>query len=362
MLFKRVIDEIITMKKPMFVLGLFLVLVIYGSWKLILQKESVINVYLETDFTMAPDGIVGFPSWNASTAKELTAGPDFAEIKVNGGGLLVLPPQASKEKPVPAVVILHGSGGDWTGRSIYLANRLAKHGIAGFAVDTFVARNLRSTDDYFERLQRASIYTQIIDGFNALKALQQHPYIDGENVAVTGFSLGGGSTLYSMFEAVATGIVGKDGPRFSAYASFYAGCSLDFEEFEVEGSPVLIMMGEADESMSIERCEWFKNKLEQFEVDVEMAVYEGAGHGWEQPYPQAFVPRAAITKDCLMLWTKNNEVVEQNSGYSVDNPWGAFRAFSNCSTREGYTMGLNEAAKEQSWLDFYAFLKKTHLK
>jgi dienelactone hydrolase len=80
-----------------------------------------------------------------------------------------------------------------TGRSIYLANRLAKHGIAGFAVDTFVARNLRPTDDYFERLQKASIYSQIIDGFNALKALQQHPYIDGENVAVTGFSLGGGS-------------------------------------------------------------------------------------------------------------------------------------------------------------------------
>ena len=349
-------------KKILLISTLFLFLVIYGAWKLTSQKESAVNVYLETDFTVAPDGIVGFPSWNASTAKELIEGPDFAEIKINGGGLLVLPPQASKETPVPAVVILHGSGGDWTGRSIYLANRLAKHGIAGFAVDTFVARNLRSTDDYFERLQKASIYTQIIDGFNALKALQQHPYIDGENIAVTGFSLGGGSTLYSMFEAVATGIVGKDGPRFSAYASFYAGCSLDFEEFEVEGSPVLIMMGEADESMSIERCEWFKNKLEQFEVDVEMAVYEGAGHGWEQPYPQAFVPGAAITKDCLMLWTRNNEVVEQNSGYSVDKPWGAFRAFSNCSTREGYTMGLNEAAKEQSWLDFYAFLKKTHLK
>jgi len=51
--------------------------------------------------------------------------------------------------------------------------------------------------------------------------------------------------------------------------------------------------------------------------------------------------------------------VEQNTGYTVDNKWGALLAFSNCSTREGYTMGLNEAAKEQSWLDFYTFLKKT---
>ena len=142
-------------KKILLISTLFLVLVIYGAWKLTSQKESAVNVYLETDFTVAPDGIVGFPSWNASTAKELIEGPDFAEIKINGGGLLVLPPQASKETPVPAVVILHCSGGDWTGRSIYLANRLAKHGIAGFAVDTFVARNLRSTDDYFERLQKA---------------------------------------------------------------------------------------------------------------------------------------------------------------------------------------------------------------
>ncbi len=82
------------MKKLILISTLFLVLVIYGVWKLIPQKESVVNVYLETDFTMAPDGIVGFPSWNASTAKELTEGPDFAEIEGNGGGLLVLPPRA----------------------------------------------------------------------------------------------------------------------------------------------------------------------------------------------------------------------------------------------------------------------------
>ena len=86
------------------------VLVIFGAWRFIPQKESVVNVYYETDFTAAPEGVVGFPSWNASTAKELIEGPDSAEIKVNGGGLLVLPTQASATTPVPAVVILHGSG------------------------------------------------------------------------------------------------------------------------------------------------------------------------------------------------------------------------------------------------------------
>ena len=66
-----------------------------------------------------------------------------------------------------------------------------------------------------------------------------------------------------------------------------------------------------------------------------------------------------ISNSAAITLQVNQEVIEQNSGYSVDKPWGAFLAFSNCSTRDGYTMGLNEAAKEQSWLDFYAFLKKT---
>ena len=134
-----------------------------------------------------------------------------------------MPPHASIETPVPAVVILHGSGGDWTGRSIYLANRLAKHGIAGFAVDTFVARNLRSTDDYFERLQKASIYTQIIDGFKVrFQNIVDLPFKDlrklidegkkeiGEGLVIiyaindnkVGLAVGVTKTLESKFDAV----------------------------------------------------------------------------------------------------------------------------------------------------------------
>ncbi len=269
---------------------------------------------------------------------------------------LVLPAGASPERPVPAVIILHGSGGDWSGRSVYLANRLARHGIAGFAVNTFVARNLRPTDDYFKRLQKASIYTQIVDGMMALKALQAHPVIDGERVAVTGFSLGAAAALYSMFEPVLEAVLGQGGPRFAAYASFYAGCSFDFEDFRPEGGPVLLMMGEADESMSIPRCEWFRDKLNAHAVEASLRVYPGAGHGWELPYPQQFQEGAAVTKDCLVTWTRDGDSVEQGTGYSLDSTLGAIMAFSQCSHREGYTMGRNEAAMEQSWQDFHAFL------
>ena len=334
---------------------LLLTLAGYGAWQLVPRTEPVVDVYYATDFSQGPDGVVGFPSWNANSAREVMSGGE-ASVHQTSGGLLVLPPAASAENPVPAVVILHGSGGDWSGRSVYLANRLARHGIAGFAVDTFVARNLRSTDDYFTRLEKASIYTQIVDGLKALEALQSHPLIDGQRVAVAGFSLGAAAALYSMFEPVTEAVLGEDGPRFSAYASFYSGCSFDFEDFRVQGGPVLLMMGEADESMSIPRCQWLQNKLRESGVEVALKVYQGAGHGWELPYRQQFKEGAAVTKDCLITWTRDGDSIEQSTGYSVDTTLGAILAFSRCSHRDGYTMGHHAQAKEQSWQDFHAFL------
>ena len=313
------------------------------------------QVFYPTDFSQAPDGIVGFPSYTARTTGDLLDLEARAEA-ITSGGLLVLPTAATAEAPVPAVVILHGSGGDWSGRSVYLANRLAKNGIAALAVNTFVARDLRSSDPYLERLKKAPIFSQLVDGLQALKALQEHPLIDAERIAVTGFSMGAANALYSMFEPAVEHILGKDGPRFSAYAAFYAGCSFDFEDFRVEGSPVLIMMGELDESMSVPRCQALVEKLRAKHVDVALKVYPGAGHGWELPYPAQFNPTAVVTKDCEMLWTREHINIEVNTQANVDTTFGAIRAFSECSHASGYTMGLHPPTKEQSWLDFHSFL------
>jgi len=335
----------------LFVVALSLFLLMPGD-------EAPKPVFYSSDFSKAPDGIVGFPTFTAKVTHDLL--DNGANVHhTTSGGLLVMPAEASAEKPVPAVVILHGSGGDWTGRSVYLANRLARHGIAAIAVDTFVARDLRSSDDYLERLKKAPIFSQLVDGLQALKALQEHPYIDGERIAVAGFSIGAANALYSMFEPAIEHVLGKEGPRFSAYAAFYAGCSFDFEDFRVEGSPVLIMMGAEDESMSVPRCQSFIDKLKEHKVDVTLKVYPGAGHGWEQPYPAHFKPEAVVTKNCEMLWTRDYTNIEQSSGENVDTTFGAIKAFSHCSEKSGYTMGLHEPTKEQSWQDFYAFLQSS---
>jgi dienelactone hydrolase len=334
---------------------LVLLLALYGGWALF-RSEPVTNIYELSDFTQAPDGVVGFPSFNAMSSHDIANGGVTA-VKQSSGGLLVLPAGASKENPVPAVVILHGSGGDWSGRSVAMANQLAKHGIAGFAVDTFVARNLRKTDNYYVRIQKAPIYTQIVDAYKALEALNQHPFIQHDKIGVTGFSFGAASTLYTMFEQIAEGIVGKNGPRFSAFASFYAGCSFDVEDFRTGGKPVLMMMGGKDESMSIPRCEWLRDKLRAHHTPAQLIVYPEAGHGWDLPYPMYFSPDAAVTKDCLLLWDKQGSNKELNAGWTVDSAFGAMMAFTQCTKTTGYLIGEEPQAKRKSWEDFYAFLQ-----
>ena len=337
--------------------AVLVLLAIYGAANLWPKSQDVVNVYYETTFDAVPFGVVGFPSFNAKSGKDFRDGGINA-VKQTSGGTLVLPDSASPDNKVPAMVILHGSGGDWSGRSVNLAMHLARNGVAGLAVDTFTARNLRTNDDYLERLDKAPIFTQMADALSALQALQSHASIDTSRIGVTGFSLGAGSTLYMMFEPVIENVLGKDGPRFSAYAMFYGGCRVGFQDFRVEGSPVLIMMGESDESMSIPACEQFQRQLQDMGVDVELKVYPGAGHGWDNPYPQKFVEGAYVTRDCLMRWNNDGSSVEVTSGRSMDNPVGAMLALRHCANDDGYTMGFNQTAYDQSRLDLMSFLTR----
>ena len=306
------------------------------------------------DFSTSPGGEVWFPGFNARNSKDLLEGGENA-VHEPVVGRLFLPPEASAQNPVPAVVILHGSGGDFTNRSVHLARKLAAVGIAGFAVDTFRSRKLSADDDYFARLKKAGIYTQIADGFNALRALQDHPSIRGDRIGVTGFSLGATAAQYTAFEQLAGPMLGDNGPRFAAHVTFYTGCNLDFEDFRLSSAPWLVMLGAADESTSAEHCETLLAKVRAAGADADLKVYEGAAHGWDQPYPLEFYPDAFVTRDCVAYMTAEGEVIEKNTGWSYENGLTLMLAFRKCATK-GYSQGRHDAANRQSVTDMLAFL------
>ena len=114
--------------------------------------------------------------------------------------------------------------------------------------------------------------------------------------------------------------------------------------------------GNKDDSMSIPRCQAYRNKLADHGVAAELIVYEGAGHGWELPTPAEHKAGAWVTKDCEMMWMADGQNIEQTTGLSMDSPLSAFRALLSCANQDGYTMGGHAGAKEQSWRDTLAFL------
>jgi poly(3-hydroxybutyrate) depolymerase len=115
-------------------------------------------------------------------------------VRVTLAGTLRFP-KLGPEK-LPAVVLLHGSGGlGGSGGMIDEWSReLNEIGIATFAVDSFSGRGIIETVTDQTRLGRLNM---VIDAYRALDLLSKHSQIDASRIGVMGFSRGGQSSLYS---------------------------------------------------------------------------------------------------------------------------------------------------------------------
>ncbi len=118
--------------------------------------------------------------------------------KHTGLGTLIMPQNASSDNPVPAMVILHGSGGIKSGRELEYAKLFAENGIAGFVLDYYSSRGVTEQTPYLHKTLAATEVDIIVDAYSALKFLGTHPFIDASWVGVTGYSYGGMATRYTM--------------------------------------------------------------------------------------------------------------------------------------------------------------------
>src|SRR5438132_8343827 len=84
---------------------------------------------------------------------------------------------------LPAVILLHGSGGINGGNELW-AKHFNEMGIASFLLDSLSGRGLVSTSTDQALLGRLNM---ILDAYRAFDVLAAHPRIDGKRVAVIGF-------------------------------------------------------------------------------------------------------------------------------------------------------------------------------
>ena len=215
-------------------------------------------------------------------------------------------PRQGKDR-LPAVVLIHGSGGvvsnvlDWE-------QYLNAMGVATFVVDSFTGRGIVKT--VFDQSQ-LGLTPMIVDAYRALDVLARHPSIDPTRIALMGFSRGGFVALYASLKRFQR-LQGPAGQEFAAYIPFYPSCNTVFRDDEdVVDKPIRIFIGSADDSVGVAPCRAYVKRLKAKGKDVQLTEYAGAGHYFDG---RAFktprkIKKAQTSRKCQRAENENGLIV-----------------------------------------------------
>ena len=208
---------------------------------------------------------------------------------------------------LPAVVLVHGSGGINAGHNRW-ADELNSIGVAAFVLDSFAGRGIVSTVNDQSQLDTLAM---MVDAYRALALLATHPRIDPARIAVMGFSKGAVAAVYSSNDRFRK-IYAPAGVAFAAHIGLYTPCNVSYrDDDKVTGKPIRLFHGIADDYVSIEPCRAYVARLKKVGVDVDLAEYPGAYHAYDNftiAAPIRF-PQGQTTRNCVLREVDNGQVV-----------------------------------------------------
>lgn len=183
------------------------------------------------------------------------------------------------EGPFPAVVLLHGANGIWEWDDLW-AERLRSWSYVVLDVDSMTPRSLyRHNTGLGEtetgaRRRYVGAFPRSLDALGALAYLAARSSVIAGSIAVFGMSEGGTTAMYAASP--------RDKPpgagRFAGSLALYPSCH-EFERFD---TPLLVLIGEADEWVSAAHCRENLAKVEQ-DQELVFKVYPGAHHVFDFP-------------------------------------------------------------------------------
>jgi dienelactone hydrolase len=255
-------------------------------------------------------------------------------------------PQGAAGK-LPAVVLLHGSGGINGGHQLW-ASQLNQIGVAALLVDSFSMRGIVSTSTNQSLLGR---YNMIIDAYRGLAMLAAHPRIDGRRVAVMGFSRGGQSALYSSLKRFQQ--AWGEGNQFAAHIPFYASCSATLiGDTELTGAPIRQHHGQADDYVTVAPCRPYFQRLRSAGHDAELIEYPDAPHSYDNPLgttPARLSKGSESTRECTLR--------EESPGIIINTATGQRFTYKDDCIRRDPHVGYHEGAANATRKSVTAFVQ-----
>jgi dienelactone hydrolase len=296
--------------------------------------------------TVARIEVIPIASTTLDTAQFLRGDKDGKPAQI--AGELRLPSQTTPPAKLPAVILVHGSGGLSSGNERW-AEELVGMGIAVFLLDSFSGRGIVNT--VADQTQLSSL-GMMVDAYRALAVLSKHPRIDRERIAVMGFSKGAVASVYSAVDRFHKQY--GEGVAFAAHIGLYTPCNVAYrDEDKVAKKPIRLFHGIADDYVAIGPCRSYVARLKKAGADVALAEYPNALHAYDNPSLPASlkVPQGQTTRNCALREADRGEIVNASSSKPFD--------LKDPCVELGPQVGYNAAAYEATLKAVKAFLIQT---
>ena len=300
--------------------------------------------------TIAPV-TVGFPSTSPFIPRDIGTEDAAPTAAI---GYFFAPPGTHPAHSVPAVIMLHGSGGVLQAREMTYGPQLARMGIAALVVDSFAARRDRATA-FTDRLIEITETMVLADAYAGLAWLAKRDEIDAKRVVLTGFSYGGMSAMYALQAQIAERLA-PTGLRFAGHVAFYGPCIARWEDTRTTGAPLLMLYGSDDELIDPERCDQIAGDLRAGGSHVDMAVYPGAVHQWDGGFARRLIGRQLAA--CRFWVERDGTVRDAPLWLPMSTPFWRKIALGLCTSGRPYPIGRDDAVRAQSNRDFGRFLEQ----
>ena len=228
-------------------------------------------------------------------AEALTQAPlalvEFASLDQPGGRPVTLKgfwlPAPSGTARNPAVALFHGCGGalDKNGqlgqRLRGYAALLNQQGLHALVVDSLTPRGERELCTQRTGTRAVTQAHRRLDALAAIQWLAQRPEVDAERIGLLGWS-NGGSTVLAATNVRQHDVAAR--PIQPAFAvAFYPGCEAELKRGYETRTPLLMLLGEADDWTPAAPCHQLARHAKGVIPQIE--AYAGAYHGFDSNAP-----------------------------------------------------------------------------
>ena len=297
---------------------------------------------------------ISFQSANPFSFNDVITNLENQEKQEVYGNLFIAEDTLNSQKKYPLIIGVAGSLG-WGEHHYKYLKMYQEMGIATFELNSFKSRGIKST---VGSQTEVTIAAMILDAYKALEILSNHPRIDKKRISITGWSLGGGVTLFSAWLPLKNAI--NKNLSFASHLAFYPPCFIDPENIEFSQSPIHILIGELDNWTPSQPCYELVEKLKN-NANIDITIYEDSHHSFDRNSPVIVNEKAYNFTECKFRLTKDGNVLMNYFNIPMSNPFLQKLGLMFCVKR-GINFGGNPVSREKSFVFANEFMTKTLLK